>query len=244
METKRVRKRDVNSKLVVGYVRVSSRRQVVEGLSLEQQAQTIGNYCQMRGLQLLEMVVERGVSGPKPLNTRPAGQRLIELLKDQRIVSVISIRLDRIFRDAVDCLITVRQWDKVGISLHLVDMGGQSIDTRGAMGRLFLGMLASFAELEHERISERVTETQAFKKNRGEKVGRFPQYGYRVGDNGRTLIPDGLEQAVIRHIAMLRAKGLSIAAIRDRLESEGYESRGDHWHATTIVRILKGNEDA
>lgn len=240
---KRIKKRDNSKGLAVGYVRVSSQKQVIEGLSLEQQTQTIEHYCKVRGLELAEIIVERAVSGPKPLETRPAGARLCTAIKDPRITSVVCIRLDRVFRDAVDCLTTVRKWNKIGVAFHLIDMGGQSIDTSGAMGRLFLGMLASFAELEHERISERVTETQEFKKSRGEKVGRFCQYGYRVGDDGKSLVPFEPEQRVIRRVNELRLSGMSLAKVCKALESEGYKPRGKRWHITTVARILKGEDD-
>lgn len=43
--------------------------------------------------------------------------------------------LDRLFRDAEDALRQTKAWDKAGIVLHLVDMGGTSMNTASAMGR-------------------------------------------------------------------------------------------------------------
>ena len=37
---------------------------------------------------------------------------------------------------------------KTGIALHLVDVGGETINTAAAMGRMFPTMMAGFAELE------------------------------------------------------------------------------------------------
>lgn len=231
------RRRRTDSDTAIGYIRVSTARQAKEGLSLGQQRAAVESYCSLRGLRLAGVVVESGVSGSKPLADRAGGQELAELLRDHRAGAVVAIRLDRVFRDASDCLGTVKGWDRAGVALHLIDMGGQSIDTSGAMGRLFLTMLASFAELERERIGERVSDAWEHKRSKGEKVGRFARYGYRAGDDGKTLEPVEAEQVVIREIKRLRANGLSYPAIREWLESNGYTPRGKSWHVTTVRRI-------
>ncbi len=38
-------------------------------------------------------------------------------------------------------------WDKTGVALHLLDMGGQTVDTGSAMGRFFMTVMAGAAEL-------------------------------------------------------------------------------------------------
>lgn len=45
--------------------------------------------------------------------------------------NVIALKLDRLFRNAADALTLTRQWDKTGIALHLVDVGGQAINLAG-----------------------------------------------------------------------------------------------------------------
>lgn len=70
---------------------------------------------------------------------------------------MVALKLDRRFRDAADALVQTRVWDRAGIALHVVDMGGQSLNTASSMGRMFLTMTAAFAELERNLISERTT---------------------------------------------------------------------------------------
>ena len=72
--------------------------------------------------------------------------------------AVVAAKLDRLFRDAADCLNMSRRWDDAEVGLHLIDMG---IDTRSAMGRAFLTMAAGFAELERNLIGERTKAGQA-----------------------------------------------------------------------------------
>ncbi|RJP41937.1 MAG: hypothetical protein C4547_01170 [Phycisphaerales bacterium] len=39
------------------------------------------------------------------------------------------LKLDRMFRNGSDCLATVEARDMLGVALHVVDLGGNAIDT-------------------------------------------------------------------------------------------------------------------
>jgi DNA invertase Pin-like site-specific DNA recombinase len=56
----------------ISYIRVSSDEQADSGLGLEAQRQRIAAYCDMKGLRLVEVFEDPGISGGKPLATRPA----------------------------------------------------------------------------------------------------------------------------------------------------------------------------
>jgi len=57
-----------------------------------------------------------------------------------------------------------------GIDLHIVDMGGQAIDTTTAVGRLFLTIVAAMAEMERGLISERTQESMDQLKAMNKKI--------------------------------------------------------------------------
>jgi DNA invertase Pin-like site-specific DNA recombinase len=63
---------------VVGYARVSTEEQASSGVSLEAQQQQITGYAMMKGWQIDEFFVERGVSGSVSLAERPEGRRMLE----------------------------------------------------------------------------------------------------------------------------------------------------------------------
>jgi hypothetical protein len=90
---------------VYGYARVSTLRQANEGESLDVQKRQIEGYVYMHGLALDEVVVEEGVSGSTPVSDRPEGGALFAKLKKGDIV--ISPKLDRLFRSALDALTVV-----------------------------------------------------------------------------------------------------------------------------------------
>ena len=116
----------------IGYTRCSTHEQADSGLGLDAQAQRIRAYCSMRGLDLLDIIIDAGVSGGKPLAKREGGQRLLAAMKARRAEAVVMLKLDRMFRNAGDCLTVTDKWERSGVSLHVCDLGGNAIDTTSA----------------------------------------------------------------------------------------------------------------
>lgn len=221
------------------YLRVSTEEQAREGVSLEAQEARLQAYAAAHGLEASVTFCDSGVSGSVPLAERPQGAELLAALARGEVQHVLAFKLDRLFRDAVDCLRTVRQWDDAGTAMHLVDLGGQAVNTGSAVGRFFLGMLAGVAELERNLIAERTSAALRHKVARGERVGA-PPYGYAATGEGTTWVPVPEEQAVIERIRDLRRGGLkSLARVADTLNREGVPTkRGARWHAATIRSAL------
>jgi DNA invertase Pin-like site-specific DNA recombinase len=195
----------------------------------------------MRAFEVVEVAVDAGVSASKPLATREAGGRVVEAVRARQADVVVAYKLDRLFRDAVDCLEVTRTWDQIGASVHLVDQGGQAIDTSTAMGRFMLTIMAGVAEMERNLIRERTVAALAHKAAKGERVGQVP-FGYEVDEDGITLVPLEAEQATIAKVQALRDAETSIRAIAARLNEDGDPARGSKWHPTTVARILKRAE--
>lgn len=137
------------------YIRVSTEEQVLEGVSLNAQRERLVAYCALKGLQIVEVIADEGISASKALDIRPGGKRVVDLLKRKEIKHVVALKLDRLFRNAEDALRNTSTWERRGLSLHLVDLGGQSIDSGTAVGKMMLTMLAAFAEFERNLVSER-----------------------------------------------------------------------------------------
>ena len=81
------------------------------------------------------------------------------------------MKLDRGFRNAGDCLATVERWERSGIALHVVDLGGNAIDTTSAAGRFMLVVLAGAAEMERNLTRERTRSALAGKRANGQRIG-------------------------------------------------------------------------
>ena len=222
---------------VIGYVRVSTEEQAHHGVSIEAQEHAIRAYATLRDLEVAEMVIDAGVSAGKPLSTRPGGQRLLGLVSSPEITAVASMKLDRLFRDCGDALTVSRKWDRCGVALHLLDMGGQAVDTSTAMGRFLFSVLAASAEMERNLIRERTSAALRHKKGKQERTGEIP-FGYRLAEDGRRLVEDSDEQAVIKQVLALHRNGLSQRKIVSSLNADLVPARGSCWHRSSVRRIL------
>lgn len=229
--------RTANSKKAVAYIRVSTLEQVKEGVSLQDQENKIRAYCIAAGLELVEMVKEEGVSGAKKINRRPAGQRLLAALIESKASHVVALKLDRLFRNSADALTVTEDWNREGIALHLVDFGGQSLNTASAVGRMFITMLAAMSEFERALIRERTLSAMQFKKAKRDIYSPVPM-GFQRGQ-GKALTEDKAEQALIASIKAAHAAGASFNAIAAGLNRQGTQGkRGGAFYASTIRHII------
>ena len=131
-------KEAISMEKAVCYVRVSTMEQATQGVSLEAQEEKLRAYCQMTGLEIVKIIKEEGISATKPLKDRPGGKELIEIINKKQANHVVTLKLDRLFRNAEDALHVTNDWDSKGVTLHLVDMGGQAINTKSAIRFPFL----------------------------------------------------------------------------------------------------------
>lgn len=222
------------------YIRVSTDEQASEGISIEAQQAKLLTYCQQRGLQVTETIVDAGISGGKYLSQRPGGQKLIEMLKSRKASHVVAVKLDRLFRNAADGLWTIENWDNDGISTHLIDINGMGLDTSSPMGRMMLTMMAGFAQLERSMIRDRTKTALNHKKATGKKYCQNV-YGMDFDGDGNAVV-NADEQQTITLIFSLRKAGKSLRAIATHLTEIGATTkRGGTWAAATIKRILENS---
>ena len=230
------RKATVNERAAVIYIRVSTADQAEHGVSLDAQRERLSAYAVACGLDVVAVVREEGISGTVPLADRPEGSRVAEMVSSGKVRHVIALKLDRLFRSAVDALSVTAQWDKTGIALHLVDMGGTSLNTGSAIGRMMLTMMAGFAQFERDLTAERTTAALAHKKANGAAYSPTPFGKTREGD---ALLDNEEEQGIITRIRAWREEGFSLRGIASRLNDEGVSTKqGRTWHASTVRYIL------
>lgn len=186
---------------VFGYVRVSTLEQANGGDSLETQKAKIAGYCMMQGLQEPEIFIEAGVSGSIPLADRPQGKRLLEASGTGD--TIITPKLDRMFRNAADALGTLEELKAQGTGLVMLDLGGDV--TSNGISKLVFTILSAVAENERDRIRERIREVKRHLASQGVYGGGKIPFGYRV-DDGR-LIEHPKEQKIIKAMLAEREAG-------------------------------------
>lgn len=201
---------------VYGYCRVSTSRQADEGESLAVQERQIRGYAMQLGLEIDHIFVERGVSGSVPLCDRPEGKALLAGLAAGD--TIITAKLDRMFRSAVDALGVLEDMKARSVSLHMIDLGGDV--TGNGISKLVFTILSAVAEAERDRIRERITTVKADQKSRGRYLGGKIPFGFTVGDDG-DLVEVPKEQAAITKAKALRGAGHSFRAVQTALKGDG-----------------------
>ena len=219
----------------IGYVRVSTEDQAKEGVSLDNQKAKIEAYCQLKDLELTEVVEDAGISA-KNLR-RPGVQKVLRMARKKKADAVVVYKLDRIFRSTVDALETTKMFDKWGVSFHSIE---ETLDTQSAMGRFFFTLTAALAEMERRLIGERTKAALSHKRSRNEKTGGDVPYGYDLTPAG-ILVKNDSEQKVILLIRKLKKDGYSLRKICRELEQEGHVTKRGKlvWHPATVSGILE-----
>ena len=147
--------------MICGYARVSSTTQNLG----TQVAQLTAYGCQKI---FQEKLSERS------LKHRTQFSALLERLTMGDTVVVTKLdRFTRSTQDAFNTMATLTEW---GVSLVVLNMGGDVVDTSTAIGKLLITVLTGIAEFEADVIKERQLEGVAAAKARGVYNGRPRTY--------------------------------------------------------------------
>lgn len=222
--------------IAVGYIRVSSEEQTKHGVSLDAQADKIGKYAAFKGLTLRTISHDESVSGSIPLGERAGGKTLLAMLESGAVTNVIITKQDRLFRDTIDCLSTLRDWEEK-IVLHIIDEGGV-VDTSTPNGWMQVAMRAMFADYEVKTIRHRTRAAFEHKKAAGQVYNHVP-YGYMA--EAGMLVEDSAEQAVIESIRIMRSakNPMTLQGIADVLNGNKVPTKkGGDWHPQTVSNAL------
>lgn len=218
-------------------MRVSTEEQVRDGVSLSVQEERLTAYCKLANLKIVAVIRDEGVSGSKPLSTRLGGQELQKLVSSRQVTNIVSLKLDRLFRDAEDALHMTRAWEKMHVDLHLADQNGEVLSTRGAFGRMMLTLMAAFAELERNLIADRTEAALGHKKKHKEVYSPTPFGFNRIGNS---LVENPVELKIITLIKSRRDQGYSLRKIADGLNMGLIPTKnGAKWYPSTVHYILR-----
>jgi site-specific DNA recombinase len=221
---------------VDGYIRVSTEEQSTEGVSLPLQEDKIRDYCKLYGLDLVKIERDAGVSA-KTMD-RPGLATVLEDLERGRVDGLVIYKLDRLTRSLRDWSDLIERFftEKAGRRLFSVN---DHIDTRTPSGLLVLDIIMTVAQWERREISFRTKAALQGKIGRGERCGRI-RFGYDLAGDGRTLVPNPLEQQAITLMKRWDEQGMTYRRMVAMLEELGIETKepGSIWRPGVIHRIL------
>lgn len=218
----------------VGVIRVSKEEQA---LSPEAQRDALARWCADNGAELVAVHEDIDVSGGAPLDRRPGLLAALGDLGKLGAGVLLVAKRDRLARDPMVSAMAEAAAGRAGA--RVVSTAGEGTDGDGPADILMRRMVDAFAEYERLIIGARTKAALAVKRARGERVGSVP-YGYRLADDGTHLEADPAERRAVDLVLELRAEGLTLRAIGERLIAQGYTPRaGGAWHPGTIARIAK-----
>lgn len=209
-------------------VGIYTRKSVAAGVeqefnSLDAQREAVEAYVTShRGLgwnAVPEQYDDNGFSGSNV--ERPAFQRLMQDIAAGKIDVVCVYRMDRLSRSLLDFTRLTEFFKQHCVGFVSIT---ESFDTTSPMGRMVLGMLATFAQFERESIAQRTSDKMKASRRRGMWTGGRPPLGYDVID--KKLVVNEDEAKRVRDIF---AAFLELGAITSTVE----ELKLREWHTKT-----------
>ena len=123
-----------------------------------------------------DLIVEDKCSGSIPFFEREGGRKIKQLL-DKKIITSLSVwTIDRLGRDLLDILNSIRYLSEQGIRIHFIQQGLISLDDEGKenpISKMIISILGIVAEMERKQIRERQREGIELAKLRGVYKGRI-----------------------------------------------------------------------
>ncbi|MDD2966656.1 MAG: recombinase family protein [Desulfovibrionaceae bacterium] len=153
---------------------------------------------------------------------RPALQRLLEDINENRIDCVVVYKVDRLSRSLLDFARLIDIFERKHITFVSVT---QQFSTSNSMGRLTLNILLSFAQFEREIIAERTRDKMGASRRKGKWVGGIPFLGYDIAPGGGRLIVNEQEAEMVRTIFKLYISTGSMNEVLDHLNKRNWRTK-------------------
>lgn len=223
----------MKKKLVGGYIRVSTERQV-EDYSIEGQITQIEQYCQFNGYELVDIYADRGISG-KSMN-RPELQRMLNDAKNGKLDCVMVYKTNRLARNTSDLLTIVEELHRQNVEFFSLS---ERMEVKNSTGKLMLQILASFSEFERNTILENIYNRQHQRALEGYYQGNLPLGYNNIPDNKKELMINQHEANIVKYIFESYAKGHGYRKIANALNHKGYVTKkGNPFSISAITYIL------
>ena len=179
--------------------------------------------------------IDEGITGTQ-MKKRPSFMQMLEHAKQGRFDLIVTRELSRFARNTVDALNATRELKQYGVEVYFVNDG---IWTMDGDGEVRLTIMASIAQDESRKTSERVKAGQKISREKGVLFGNGNILGYdRVG---KSYVINEEQAATVRRIYELYAGGMGEQGVADTLMAEGRKDGGGGctWTASKVSRVLR-----
>jgi DNA invertase Pin-like site-specific DNA recombinase len=200
----------------IGYVSVSDKESFNDS-QFKAQMDDVDSLCERRGWSLVELVRDKEVPSGKALD-RPGLAYALERMEAGEASCLVVSKLRRLSHSVADIGRILEIIGRSGGRLVALDLG---IDTATPEGRKAANVLLTVSGWERQRIAERTRQGLEAARAKGGAVGRPSVHD----------VP-----ALKKWIVDLRASGLTLQAIADRLNAEGVPTLrgGQKWRPSAV----------
>ncbi|MDR3766786.1 MAG: recombinase family protein [Butyricicoccus sp.] len=223
---------------VASYCRVSTDKED-QANSFESQQRYFKEYIAGNpDWNLYEIYADEGISGTTT-KKRSQFNRMIQDAHQGKFQLILTKEVSRFSRNIVDTLSYTRELKRIGIAVEFMT---DHINTMDSDGELRLSIMATIAQDESRKTSNRVVWGQTRQMENGVVFGRS-MLGYDVMDGKLIIEPNGAE--IVRLIFQKYAvEQVGTSEIARCLTREGYRTyRGSSkWRANAILKILKNEK--
>lgn len=190
--------------------------------------------------EFIEVYYDEGISGTST-KKRDGFNRMIADCEDGKVDLILTKEVSRFARNTIDTLSYTRKLKSLNVNVLFMNDG---IDTRDKDSELRLTIMASLAQEESRKISERVKWGVRRRMENGEVFGAGRFYGYKVVDGKLEIVPEEAEVVKrIFHMYLYENKGTT--KIAQELNAEKIPTlNGGLWGAPTLLGMLKNEKYA
>lgn len=222
---------------VTDYARVSTDH-LEQKKSLQNQVEHFEQYIKENpNWTYVKGYVDDGITGTSDVK-RDNFMKMIEDARSGKFDLIVTKEISRFSRNTLDSIKYTRELLSYGVAVLFVN---DNINTAMPDSELRLTIMASMAQDEIRRLSERVKFGMNRAIERGEILGNDLLYGYKKDKDTGVLNIIEEEAKVVRRIYELYAvEELTLSRIVKTLNSEGLKTcQGKKWCISTISRMIE-----
>jgi DNA invertase Pin-like site-specific DNA recombinase len=160
-----------------------------------------------------EIVIEDKISGSVPFFDRPGGIKIYNLLNEGKITSLSVWQVDRLGRNLLDILSTIKTFTNKKININFIDQSLNTLladGTENPIATMFISMLGCISEMTRNQILENQRQGIQIAKLKGTYRGR------KAGSNEDIM--EWAKKEKVSKVQKLLKKGVSFKMIQETLD--------------------------
>lgn len=180
---------------------------------------------------------DEGISGTG-MKTRPSFMKMLRDARKRKFDLIVTREVSRFARNTVDTLVTTRELKQYDVEVYFVN---DDIWTMRGDGEVRLTIMASLAQDESRKMSERTKAGIQTSQKKGTYVAGPTPFGYKRDKKAHTLVVQESQAETVRKIFAWYADGINGTEIAQTLTQEGTPNKSGmpQWSARQVLSITK-----